>query len=80
MKKFFEVDLPISVCISLPFKQNKGKVIKNLHSYVDHWKVGKINHNREIEDGVDWMAAREEIENLLVRLGANYRFKKSLGG
>ena len=29
-------------------------VINKLSPFVDFWKVGKINHNKELERGVDW--------------------------
>jgi len=41
------------------------KLIEQLYSYVDHWKVGKINYNKEIEERVDWLKFREDVRNLL---------------
>jgi hypothetical protein len=52
------------------------QVIRELHSIVGHWKVGKINYQKDIE--VDWIAFREEVKALLDRLGADYYLKKSL--
>ena len=30
------------------------KVMRSLRGVVTRWKVGKINHNREVEDSIDW--------------------------
>ena len=54
------------------------KIIENLHSVVDHWKVGKINYNKEVESRVDWIAFREEVKTMLERYGCDYYLKKSL--
>jgi len=54
------------------------EIIQTLHPIVDHWKVGKINHNREIEAMVDWLKFRGEVKELLDALGADYYLKKSL--
>jgi DNA repair photolyase len=54
------------------------KVIKELHPIVDHFKVGKINHNREIENLHDWWEFRQEVEGLLQDVEADYYLKKSL--
>jgi hypothetical protein len=54
------------------------KVIKELHPIVDHFKVGKINHNREVENRHDWWEFRHEVERLLQDVEADYYLKKSL--
>lgn len=54
------------------------QIIKKLHRWVDHWKVGKINHCPEIEDKHDWLHFREEITIIFNKLGCNYYIKKSL--
>ncbi|RJR46031.1 MAG: hypothetical protein C4576_11420 [Desulfobacteraceae bacterium] len=53
-------------------------IIKDLHSIVDHWKVGKINHYPEIERSVDWIAFRKKVKSLMTEYGASYYLKKSL--
>jgi len=53
------------------------EIIRMLHPYV-HWKVGKINHMKKIEDQHDWIAFREETRDLLESVGADYYLKKSL--
>ena len=54
------------------------EIIRELNPIVDHWKVGKINRNKEIEKRQDWLAFREEAKELLINLEANYYLKKSL--
>lgn len=53
-------------------------VIIHLHEIVDHWKIGKINHNKELEEKVDWITFQREAVELLDSLGADYYIKKSL--
>lgn len=54
------------------------KLVKMLHPFVDHWKVGKINYHKEIEDAVDWFRFRSEITDLFEEIGADFYLKKSL--
>ena len=54
------------------------RVIRELHTIVDHWKVGKINHWPDIERRHDWLKFREDARGLLDDLGADYYLKKSL--
>ena len=58
-------------------KQAKD-LVKQLYPVVDHWKVGKINYHRDIEDAVDWVLFREEITDLFQTMGADFYLKKSL--
>jgi DNA repair photolyase len=53
-------------------------IVKVLHSFVDFWKVGKINHDQKLEGRVDWKAFREQIVELFQKVGAKYYLKKSL--
>jgi len=53
-------------------------LIEMLHPFVDHWKIGKINRNKEIEQAVDWIRFREDVTNVLDKYGADYYLKKSL--
>jgi DNA repair photolyase len=53
-------------------------LISNFHDIVDHWKVGKINHNKKLEGEVDWIGFRRDVTDLLDSLGADYYLKKSL--
>lgn len=48
------------------------------HEYVDHWKIGKINYDPELEARVNWPKFREDAKVLLDSLGADYYIKKSL--
>jgi DNA repair photolyase len=54
------------------------KIIKTLYPYVNHWKVGKINHMKQVEKKVDWIQFREEVRELLDLLDADYYLKKCL--
>jgi len=51
-------------------------LIYQIHPFVDHWKIGKINYHTGID--VDWIVFREEAKALLDSLGAEYYMKKSL--
>ena len=52
-------------------------VIIALHHVVDFWKIGKINHNKELEKAHDWVKFREDVTELLERVEAKYYIKKS---
>ena len=54
------------------------RVVYELHTIVDHWKIGKINHTPEIEHCHNWIAFREEISFFLDDIEADYILKKSL--
>jgi len=54
------------------------QLIRDLHPIVDHWKIGKINYNKEIENSINWITFREKIKALLESIGADYYLKKSL--
>ena len=53
-------------------------VICEAHGYVDYWKVGKLNHNREIEQSVDWPKFREDAVVLLESYGSKFYIKEDL--
>jgi len=53
-------------------------LVRTIHPFVDHWKVGKINYHKEIENAVDWLHFREEMTGLFQEIGADYYLKKSL--
>ena len=53
-------------------------VIRQTHSIVDHYMIGKINHSADLGKGVDWVKFRLDATELLDSLGASYTFKKSL--
>jgi DNA repair photolyase len=54
------------------------RLVHMLHDIVDFWAVGKINHNAELEAGVDWLAFLESIEHALNFYSAKYYIKTSL--
>lgn len=53
-------------------------VIRWSTEWVDEFRVGKINHNRELEATVDWQAFVDEAYPLLVSTGKRFMFKESL--
>ena len=53
-------------------------VIREAHDYVDYWKVGKLNHNKEVEQSVDWAKFREDATALLDSYGCEYYIKEDL--
>lgn len=53
------------------------RVVRSIHSVVDHWAVGKINH-LSLSRTPDWPGFRSDITALFERLGASYYIKKSL--
>ena len=54
------------------------EVIRKAHDYVDFWKVGKLNHNKEVEQSVDWPKFRKNVEELLESYGGDYYIKEDL--
>jgi DNA repair photolyase len=54
------------------------RIIEETHEYVDHYKVGKINHMKEIEARVDWLKFLEEVVIFLRRIQKPYYIKHSL--
>lgn len=53
-------------------------VIRRAASYVDFWKVGKLNHMKEVADRVDWKKFYSDVVDLLESLGAKYYIKEDL--
>jgi DNA repair photolyase len=51
------------------------EMIRLGHSFVDQFKVGKLNHFREIEAGIDWVNFRDQAERLLQFYGFKRRFR-----
>ncbi len=54
------------------------QLIDRLHGYVDHWKIGKINYQPDIEKRVDWIQFMKDAKHMLDQYNASYYFKKSL--
>ena len=53
-------------------------VIREAHNFVDVWKVGKLNHNKEVEQSVDWPKFREDAVALLESYGSKFYIKEDL--
>ena len=52
--------------------------IRLLSIYVDYWKVGKLNHSKEIEDSIDWAKFYVDVTTELNHIGAKYYIKNDL--
>ena len=52
------------------------KVIETLRGEVDFWKIGKLNHDRQREVGIDWRRFLADVEAALD--GHRYLIKKDL--
>ena len=53
-------------------------VIRKIHPYVRFWKIGKLNHNKEVEKTIDWKKFRIDVETLLKKIGADFYIKDDL--
>ena len=51
------------------------EVVRQLHPYVDLWKVGPVTKQ---QTDVDWKQFKIDIEKIFKALGANYILKKEL--
>ena len=47
-------------------------------NYIDFLKVGKLNHNKEIECGIDWPKFRNDVVALQESFGSKYYIKEDL--
>ena len=57
---------------------NVHEVIRKAQGYVDFWKVGKLNHNKAVEQSVDWPKFRAAATALLEHYGCKYYIKEDL--
>jgi DNA repair photolyase len=53
-------------------------LIQEAHSYVNFWKIGKLNHMKEIEEKIDWGEFLIEVESLLKSFNSKYYIKNDL--
>ena len=58
--------------------QEALEVIRKAHDYVDFWKIGKLNHNKEIESKIDWVKFRSDVIALLNLYECDYYIKEDL--
>jgi len=54
------------------------KVLQALTPFVDYWKVGKLNHMKDVEKQIDWKKFGTEAVQILEDHGANYYIKNDL--
>lgn len=50
------------------------EIIRLAHPYVDFWKIGKLNHNKDVESTVDWAGFRTDVVALLEQCGLSGRY------
>ena len=53
-------------------------VIERAHSFVNYWKVGKLNHMKEQEAKVDWRKFHQDVTALLHSVNASFYIKNDL--
>ena len=58
--------------------QSRLRILRKAHGYVDFWKVGKLNHNKAVEQSVDWPKFRDDATALLEHYGCKYYIKEDL--
>ena len=58
--------------------QRADKQIREAGGRVDFWKVGKLNHNKAVEQSVDWPKFRAAATALLEHYGCKYYIKEDL--
>lgn len=58
--------------------QEALEVIEKAHEFVDFWKVGKLNHDKAVEQSVDWVKFRGDVVNLLDQYDCAYYIKDDL--
>lgn len=54
------------------------ELIDMLHPYVDNWKVGPINYDKNTSGKVNWKKFLVDVETKLKSYGANYYLKDAL--
>lgn len=73
-------ELGIKTWVSLEpvyFTEDAYALIEKTHSFVDKFKVGKLNYEPE-EKEVDWRKFAIEVEQKLQELGKTYYLKEDL--
>ncbi|OGV36473.1 MAG: hypothetical protein A2020_12635 [Lentisphaerae bacterium GWF2_45_14] len=54
------------------------EVIRIAAPYVNFWKIGKLNHMKAVEAGVDWRKFRKDVKKTLAAVGASFYIKEDL--
>ena len=58
--------------------QSRLRILRKAHDYVDFWKVGKLNHNKAVEQSVVWPKFRDDATALLEHYGCKHYIKENL--
>ena len=58
--------------------QSRLRILRKAHEYVDFWKVGKLNHDKAVEQSVDWPRSRAAATSLSEHYGCKYYIKEDL--
>ena len=71
-------DLMVALELVREEVQRTDRQIRKAHDYVDFWKVGKLNHNKAVEQSVDWPKFRADATALLEHDGCKHYIKEDL--
>jgi DNA repair photolyase len=74
-------DKGIDTLVSLePVIESKQTLhlIEMTYDFVNHYYLGKLNHNPEIEKGINWFEYKADAKALLENLGADYTISDKL--
>ena len=58
--------------------QSVLRILRKAHDYVDFWKVGKLNHNKAVEQSALGPKFRDDATALLEHDGCKYYIKEDL--
>ena len=71
----------IKTCVSMEPVLDDVQALHQIdltHEFVDLYWIGKLNHNRELENAIDWQKFRADVETKLKGYGKNYKIKQAL--
>lgn len=79
IKKAKEVGLETWVSLEPVISPDQSlEIINRTHDFVDKFKVGKINHFKQLQEGIDWHEFVSKAIEKLESYGKSYYIKKDL--
>ena len=57
--------------------QSRLRILRKAHDYVDFWKVGKLNHNKAVEQSALGPKFRDDTTALLEHYGCSITSRKT---
>lgn len=54
------------------------EIVRLAHDWVNFWKVGKLNHNKSVEQSINWSKFRNDVTSLLDSFKCDYYIKEDL--